>query len=206
MDKYLIPFLTYLKELGILENCLLCTSYDLKYRFHTEEKKKLWEDNIIALDNLFPELKLHCEIIATGFFMQAVLDDEFSISDFKKRFNVAIDYIEPGSGFYYYDKASCAKDMPDFFPTKQQVIAFLTKVYVKNKEIDIDTFVSSKVRSDKVYLHYNGKRYCIENRRKTNCLIDIEDLKEKYEIGIKDSNETIGKYVKLFKETIDDSQ
>ena len=32
--------------------------------------------------------------------------------------------------------------------------------------------------------------------------IDIKDLKQKYEIGINNSDETIGKYVKVFKETL----
>ena len=43
MDTYLIPYLNHLKDLGIINKVLLCTSYDLKYRFHTEESKKLWE-------------------------------------------------------------------------------------------------------------------------------------------------------------------
>lgn len=206
ISKYLIPFLEYIASLGILSNCLLCTSYDLKYRFHTKEKEELWKNNMLKLHKMFPDLRLHTEIIASGFFMQAVLDETFSITDFKNKFNTFIDYIEPGSGFYYYDKKACAKDMPDFFPTKKQVIDFLKKTVIEKREINIDTFVSSQVRSDKIYLYYNGKCYCVENRRKSNSLIDIKDLKEKYEIGIVDSNETIGKYVKLFRETIDDSQ
>ena len=46
MDKLLIPFLNHLREIGILDKCLLCTSYDIMYRFHTEERENLWKNNM----------------------------------------------------------------------------------------------------------------------------------------------------------------
>ena len=195
MDKYLIPFLEYLNSLNLLSNCLLCTSYDLKYRFHTKEKEELWKSNMLKLHELFPNLKLHTEIIATGFFMQAVLDDTFNISEFCDKFHCGIDYIEPGSGFYFHDKEECAKEMPDFFPTKDQVIRFVKKTMIETKQINMDTFVSSQVRSDKVYIYYNGECFPVSNRRKSNCLLDIKNMKEKYEIGTVDSSDTIRKIV-----------
>lgn len=200
MNKYLIPFLDYLRDKGVLENVLLCTSFDLKYRFHTEKRRKLWEDNMLKLHQLYPTLRLHTETIVTGFFVNAVLNNEFSISEFCDKFHTHIDYIEAGSGFYYYDKKECAKDMPDFFPTKDNFIKFLYKVAIENKEIDLNTFISPNVRSDKIYCNYNGKRYIMSNRRKSNMTISVEDLKVKYETGLIDSNEKMLEIVQQLKQ------
>jgi isopropylmalate/homocitrate/citramalate synthase len=113
---------------------------------------------------------------------------------------IGIDYIEAGSGFYYYDKKECAKDMPDFFPTKDNFIKFLYKVAIENKEIDLNTFISPNVRSDKIYCNYNGKRYIMSNRRKSNMTISVEDLKVKYETGLIDSNEKMLDIVQQLKQ------
>lgn len=185
---HLLPFVVYLENLGIIKNCLLCTSYDLKYRFHTQQLKELWEGNMEILHDNFPDLKVHTEMIATGFFMQAVLDGTFNIPEFCEKFHTTIDYIEPGSGFYYYDKAACAKDMPDFFPTKDQAIKFIKKAILTDKVIDPNTFLSSEIRSDKIYNIYNGKRVMMCGRRKSNMTITLKDLDVKYELGLLDEN------------------
>lgn len=203
INEYLIPFLDHLKEKGILNNVLLCTSFDLKYRFHTENRKKLWENNMLRLHQLYPNLKLHTEIIMTGFFIDAINNNEFSITDFCNKFNTRIDYIEPGSGFYYYDKAACAKDMPDFFPKKANFLKFLKKV-VDSKEIDLNTFLSADIRSDIIYCNYDGKRTCMSDRRKNDAIITIKDLKVKYEIGLIDSNMRMIELVKQFKKIYGD--
>lgn len=200
MNKHLIPFLNYLQDKNVLEKVLLCTSYDLKYRFHTEERKKLWEDNMILLHQMYPNLRLHTETIVTGFFVDAVNNGEFSITDFCNKFHTRVDYIEPGSGFYYYDKKACAKDMPDFFPKKENFIQFLMKTAIENKEIDLDTFISADIRSDVIYCNYDGKRTCMSGRRKTNAVITIKDLKVKYELGMIDSDIRMTEIVKQFRE------
>ena len=197
---YLIPFLDYLRELGILKYCLLCTSYDLKYRFHNKQAKELWEANMILLHEKYPELNLHTEMIATGFFMKAVLDGEFDIIGFCDKFHTGIDYIEPGSGFYYYDKAACAKDLPDFFPTKETAIKFIKKTIIDDKSIRADTFLSSDIRSDKIYNIYNGKRVIMCGRRKSNMTITLKDLDVKYDIGMLDCDYKMIDLIKQLKD------
>lgn len=187
-QKYLIPFLDYLKTIGIMGYCLLCTSYDLKYRFHSDSDKVLWEENMKMLHERYPELKVHTETIVTGFFMQAVIDGTFDILDFCEKFHTNVDYIEPGSGFYYFDKKACAKDLPDFFPTKDQAIKFIKKTMIDNKILDQSTFLSSEIRSDKIYNIYNGRRVVMCGRRKSNMTITLKDLDVKYELGLLDED------------------
>lgn len=191
MNVHLIPFLNYLRDNTVLENTLLCTSYDLKYRFHTEKRKKMWEDNMILLHNLYPTLKIHTEMIVSGFLIDAVLQDKFSIKDFCQTYNTSVDYIEPCSGFYFFDKKECLKVMPDFFPTKDKFIQFLYKTIIKNKEIDLMTFLSPNLRSNTEYFNYNGQQCILENRRTINDKFLIPNLTVEYEYGFADSNDTM---------------
>mgnify|MGYP003571390106 CR=1 FL=1 len=155
-NKYLIPFLNFLKESGNLDKYTLCTSYDLKYRFHDEESRKLWEENVLFLKENYPELKIHTEMILSGFLIDSVLSDSFNLKEFSEKFNTDIDFLEPESGLYYYDKQQMIKDLPDFFPTKKAFIDFIKKEVFVEKFIDLDRFLSPELRANSLYFHYNG--------------------------------------------------
>lgn len=191
MNDYLIPFLNYLKELGILHKILLCTSYDLKYRFHTESRRKLWEDNMKWLHTNYPELQTHVEIILTQFFIDAVLANEFSITDFQNEFHTRIDYIDPSSGMMYNDKKECETNVPGFFPTKKSYIKFLIEKGIKSKEIDLSCMISYQLRANKIY-HLDQGEYVIYNdRREPGFRVKCSDSTKKYELGLIDSDETM---------------
>lgn len=190
MDLYLIPFLNQLKEWGILDKTLICTSYDVAYRFYTKEREDLWKSNMLRLHNEYPELMLHTEIILTQFFIDAVNNGEFSITDFQNTYHTRCDYIEPASGLYYKDKKEASKDLPGFFPTKSSYIQFLRKM-AETGEIDFDTFVSMELRSSKLYYIDGGKRLVVDDRRTTDGTARPLDKEKKYEIGLIDSDMTM---------------
>lgn len=163
--KHLVPFLRYLKKIGLLNITMICTSYDLKYRFNKPHSKEQWEENMRVLNSLFPSLTLHTEIIMTEFFMKAVLNDEFSITNFHKKYNTWIDYVHPQRWSSKLTKEQCHKILPDFFATKHTFTEFLKKV-TQNNEINLDTFLSMNVRSDAFYCMYNGEQVDVHDRRK----------------------------------------
>lgn len=191
IDNLLIPFLKYLKELDILNKVLLCTSYDLKYRFKTADNQILWKNNIKYIQKAFPQLNLHIQTIVTGFFIKAVLNNQFSIKKFKQEFNINIDYIQPQSGFYYRDKKHMQQHLNDFFPNKKDIINFLIQEGIKNKNIDLYTFCSKQLRANKVYYINDGKRLQIDNRRNNNYIYKPLDNTIKYESNLIDSNKSI---------------
>ena len=180
---YLIPFLDYLRKIGILDKCLLCTSYDFKYRFHTKEKLDLWKSNMKYMHDNYSEMKLHTEIIVTQSFIDAVLNETFSITKFKEEFHTGIDYIEPASGFYFNDKKDASKYLEDFFPTKASFIKFLKKAGLENHEIDLTTFLSMEVRSDKVY-NIDHEPTMIEHRRDINTRIIPKDKQKNMNLDL----------------------
>lgn len=198
MQQYLIPFLNNLKKLKILEKVLLCTSYDLKYRFYTKEREDLWKNNMLTLHKLYPELKLHTETVITQYFIDAVLNDDFSITEFCNTYHTRLDYIEPTSGLYYKDKQECMKDIPDFFPTKDSFIDFMMKTGVESNEIDLKTFLSMEIRSNKLYYLDEGIRCVSANRRENDGMIVPKDSSIKYEIGFADSDDNMPELVRDF--------
>lgn len=189
IHKELVPFLNFLKSINLLDKCLICSSYDLEYRFYTKERKSLWENNMLELHKLFPTLKLHTEIILMQAFIDAVISDNFNILDFCNKYHTRIDYIEPASGFFYKNKEDCAKDIPNFFPTKSSYIAFLKKALVEQKAIDPKTFLSMDLRSSNLYYIENGKRKTDFFRRNGEGILDLSEMNKKYEIGLIDSND-----------------
>ena len=198
-NNYLVPFLDFLKKSGYLEKYTICTSYDLKYRFHNNGEER-WKDNILFLKNNYPELKVHTEIILSGFLIDAVLSDRFNIKDFSREFNTKVDFLEPESGLYYYDKQEMIKDLPDFFPTKKAFIDFIKKEAFVNKSIDLDRFLSPDLRANSLYFHYNGDLIEFHDRRIIPGATDTSLLDVKYEIGLKDSNISMYDIVKQIKE------
>lgn len=196
IKPYLIPFLDYLRYIGISDRCLLCTSYDLEGRFHTKEKEDLWKSNMDYLNIVYSEIKLHTEIILTQKFINAVLDDSFSITQFKEKYHTGIDYIEPSSGFYFNDKKDAEKYLKDFFPTKSSFIKFLKKTSSKN-EIDLSTFLSMELRSNKIY-NIDYEPTVIDNRRDINIRIVPKDKTKKYEFGFIDSEDKMVDIARTF--------
>lgn len=200
LNLYFNEFILYLKQLNLIDKVLICTSYDLKYRFHTQEREQLWRDNMKYCINQYPLLRLHVEIILTQFFIDAVLSNEFSITDFQNEFHCGIDYMEPSSGLFYTDKKECASDLPGFFPTKKSYIKFLKKVAIDNKEIDLNTFLSMDVRADKMFYIDGGKHQMFENRRTSGEWNKPLDTTKKYELGLIDSDITMTDVVKTLRE------
>lgn len=198
LTKFL-NFVSILKNLKLIDKTLICTSYDTKYRFYTKEREELWKNNMKFLCKNFPELRVHTEIILTQSFINEVLENRFNICEFEKEFNTKIDFIEPSSGLGYYDKIEASNEMPDFFPTKSSFIQFLKKS-IENNWINLDTFLSMELRSNKLYFIADGKRMVADNRREGDGKCPIPNAKVKYDTGFIDSNTSMSEVVREYKE------
>lgn len=190
MDKYLVPFLKYLRAAYQQDKILICTSYDTKWRF-TEEKKKLWHDNMLRLQKEFPDFATHIEIILTGDFIDNVLENNFDIKYFSNYYNSRVDYIEPASGMYYADKAELQAVCPNFFPTKEQFMRFLKKTCIEDKSVDIRCLISYQIRASRIYHLDQGQYVCYEDRRQPGFRVQCLDETRKYELGLIDSDESM---------------
>ena len=198
LDKYLLPFLHYLNDLNIIDKVMICSSFDTMYRFKSYMEVERWKFNMKRLKEIFPLITLHTEIILTEAFIHSVLNDEFNIDNFRKEFQTGLDFIEPSSGLFYYNKESASKDLPNFFPHKSSFINFLKKVSIDNNWNDLNTFLSMELRSNKLYYIANGQRLVANDRRNGDGTCQIPDFKNKYELGFIDSDDSMREITRQF--------
>ena len=99
---------------------------------------------------------------------------------------------------YYKDKQECIKDIPDFFPTKDSFIDFMMKTGVESNEIDLKTFLSMEIRSNKLYYLDEGIRCVSADRRENDGMIVPKNNSVKYEIGFSDSDDNMPELVRDF--------
>lgn len=122
-----------LHYLSRTDKLMICTSWDTKYRFHTEEAKLWWENNVKWLHQSYPQIKVHVEICPTQWHIEDVLEDKFNIPAFEKAFDVRVDYTDLNSGFNYANKYEFQKHVLGFFPKRETFLNFLYKVYTENQ-------------------------------------------------------------------------
>lgn len=158
--------LKHFSDCGVLNNVLICTSYDVSGRFKGDGEK-LWKDNMKFLKTRYPDIMLHTEIIITQDFVDAVLNNRFDISIFAKEFDTHIDFLEPNCGFSYKSKSEHAKYIKNFYPKRKSFIKFLQKVYT-NGSIDLNSFLSSDLRAYSLYTEDNSGYKFFTDRAKKN--------------------------------------
>lgn len=190
-DKHLVECLEFLREQGVQDKVLLCTSWDSNWRFNTAEKRMLWENNMRRLQLEYPDFRTHIEIILTGDFIDLVLNNQFDIAKFSEMCNSRIDFIEPASGMHYADKQDLQKVCPNFFPTKEQFLKFLKQECVKKKSVDIRWLISYQIRASRIYHLDQGQYVCYEDRRQPGFRVQCLDETRKYELGLIDSDESM---------------
>lgn len=184
MEDYLIPVLKAVKEqYNLTDKIVLCTSWDIKGRFHSPEQVYLWESNMKRLQEEFPEVERHIEIILTQAFIDLVNQGNFSIKDMETKYDSRIDFIEPASGLYYKDKEECQTDIPYFFPTKSSFIQFLQNV---EGETDLNQMLSMESRSETLYYIADRERKVAKNRRVLGGKCEVQG--KNYDIGFIDSD------------------
>lgn len=171
----LTRFCNYVTDNDIVDNVLICTSYDTIGRFIGGNSELNWHNNMLYLKNNFPDIKRHIEIILTGDFIQRCNDKRFNIIDFSNQYAATIDYISPHiiDRNTFLDKTKNSKTdynkfIPNFFPKRNDFINFVKYECIETKSIPIYKFLSNDIRADRVYMIYDGKHVVIDNRRETD--------------------------------------
>lgn len=189
IDIHLTKALEFLRRKGMSDKVLICTSYDTKWRFNTDEKFPLWEQNMYKLHQEFPEVKTHIETILTAHFIDRVLNNLEDIQEISQKYNSRIDFIAPTSGTGFVDKYECQEALGgDFFPTKASFVQFLNKV---KGYVDLSTLCSMELRSNTIHALDDGERRIIRNRRAGEGKCELRDKSKKYDMGFIDSPESM---------------
>lgn len=122
-------------------------SYDLKYRFHSEESKQQCLQNIIDFHKRY-NYRIGVQMILTQYLIDMINNGEFSIDKWQNE-------IAPGSilEFLYPHKIHTGYILNDFNFKRNDFIKFMRKIYHENPE-NFYNFVSS-VRHSSVF-KYTG--------------------------------------------------
>lgn len=160
----LVRVLNMLNSKGVINHYCLCTSWDYKYRFKTENDKRLWERNMLFVKNTYPTLMLHVETIITQVLIDAVMSGELDLSMFEKKYGASVDYMAPNAGYNYSSKQEFEKEIPGFFPKRSSFLDFLTKTTLEDRTINLKTLFKRELQCDCIYWVLNGKPYKVTNR------------------------------------------
>lgn len=198
LDKELIPYLEHLKNRGVLDRVLLCTSWDSKYRFKNRNALKLWGCNVARLHELYPELQIHVETILTEDFMNMCLRGEYDKHEFENLHNVRVDFLEPNTGFQ--GKKVFDEKMPDFLGKRATFLRFVREIVSGWTAQEKQDFLNPKIRSNLVYNLEDGKHNRIADRH----VIPISQQPTNHVIkyGYSDSPRTMEEDYKLLKDSI----
>lgn len=120
------------------------TSYDTKYRFHTEESRLLFLDNLDYINRHYPTCNKIVQSIVSSYFIEDVLSNKFNINDFEKKYNCE-----------YNLNNVIHSDLVDrlgknFFPTRKRYIDFLMFLKKTNLHL-LQRFNVDKDDKDLIY-------------------------------------------------------
>lgn len=150
----------------------LLTSWDSKWRFHSQKMQDTWEYHMKHLHELWPDLRLNTTIILTGDFIDKYLLNQFNLNSFSEKFNTAFFFKQPASGQVITAsnnqeiKQKVNELMPNFFPTREQFLSFLLKFKQCEHSVNWSKLFNIEYRADDVYRNYNDGRTIKSHRYK----------------------------------------
>lgn len=174
--------ITYMQIKNYDPNLLvICTSYDLKYRFHTFEDFSMWETNVLQLKHKIKN-PVHIEIILSQFFIEQYINGQFRLDEFKEKYSANVDFIEPLRIRNIKPDSMQHKYISDFFLKRADFIKFLKKSCIANNDIDISKLLSMSYHSDILFTFNEHKNEWLQiNDRNKNNVREFDENGNKLE-------------------------
>ena len=119
---FLFRVLDKFAEKDLLNSVDLNFSYDLKYRFKTEQRKELCESTIIATVNRYPKLDVYVQMITTQHLINEYNKNPNIFKDLEKKFGIkCLNLLFP-------HKHNTGKVLEDFYLKRNSFLEFLYKL------------------------------------------------------------------------------
>lgn len=158
----------------------LCTSYDTKGRFHTQEQKDNWNYHMLNISKNYKFVKLNTTIILTGHFINEYLNNKIHLGKFSKKYNTTLFFKQPGLGTQFEVRKSdfdfindLEKSLTkykekwlinkrkanefykfDFFPAQEEFKKLLIKIKAEEPEF-YNRLFNIRYRADEVHRNKN---------------------------------------------------
>jgi hypothetical protein len=153
----LVPVLDLLKEKNVLDKFNLNFSYDIKYRFHTEESRQQCISNINLVYNEYGIIP-NVQTCLTQYLIDDLLSGDFDIFKFREKF-----FPHSVISFLYPHKIKTGKVLNDFFFTRTSLFKFVNWMKTNGYNFELENFIQSVINS--AQFKYTGlfHRNYIEN-------------------------------------------
>ena len=137
----LIPVLDLLKERNVIDRFDLNFSYDVKYRFHTEESRLQCISNINLVYDKY-EIIPCVQTCLTQYLIDMFITGEFNLFKLKEE-------LFPHSvlTFLYPHKIKTGKVLDDFFFTRVSLFKFISWMKENGYSTELNNFIQSVINS-----------------------------------------------------------
>lgn len=113
------------------QRVILCTSFDTMGRFHTEEAKQTWINNLQAISVFFPEITLHTQTILTQDLIEKTIADPHIFDEILKY--SMLDFKIPN---YFRDKELAINGIKNYHELLQNNLhKFPSKFFIENRKV-----------------------------------------------------------------------
>lgn len=137
----LIPTLELLKKEGVIDRFNLNFSYDVKYRFHSEEARLQCISNINMVYDRYGITPI-VQTCLTQYLIDMFLSGEFNLFELKEK-----EFPNTILSFLYPHKINTGKTLPDFFFTRDSLFKFVKWMKQYNHNFELDNFIQSVINS-----------------------------------------------------------
>ena len=139
--EFLFKVLDKFEEKGLMSAVDLNFSYDLKYRFKTEERKKLCEDNIVKTVERYSDLKVNVQMILTQHLINEYNKNKNILKELEEKLHIeSINLLFP-------HKHNTGKTLVDFYLRRGDFLQFLYELNATDHK-KVRQFVDSIVNVD----------------------------------------------------------
>lgn len=140
----------------------LTTSYDTMGRFHIEQARINWENNIKKLHETYPNIKFNTTMILTQDLIEKHLANKFSFTEFMDKYHTNLFFKQPSPGFIknkgIREGIPFAEErVPNMFPKRETFLRFLSKVCRESPYL-YDKLFNIKYRADELNRNFNDPK------------------------------------------------
>ncbi len=173
----------------------LCTSWDIKGRFHTEDRLKNWDYHMLNVQKNYPWVKFNTTIILMEPFCQAVIDGIWSPREFSEKYKTSLFFKQVGLGkiaeevdvgddsqseIEKYNKTKVATNDVlgfTFCPHRHVMLECLRKFAIDYPEF-YDRLYNIKYRADELHRNFNDTMGDMATRRNKNSANETDVVME----------------------------
>jgi hypothetical protein len=146
--KDLLEFLEFIKtNWNGNGQFFICTSYDVIGRFHIEEKRQNWIENMFLISEIDPRIEKNTTMILTNALVEAYLNNEISFLEFMAKYNTGLMIKHPNSG-PYKTLAEMEAALPGFVPERAKTLKFFKKMKLKEPFVYDSSVFNVNLRAD----------------------------------------------------------